>query len=179
MPKIQIGVDKGTYRFDPSSRQVTISGLMATQIEALLLITNVKNGVNAIIYDFADPNKGAQASLNASGDLVITLDFDTTTMAGSDPLQIFMDYLDESTLLLRRMVKMLEPSMTQDANQRQRVIVDSATLASGTITNNLGVVRIDQAGGFGSLFLVDQRYEIMDRARLSYDQCIRSRMTFT
>jgi hypothetical protein len=57
--------------------------------------------------------------------------------------------------------------------------VDSATLASGTITNNLGVVRIDQAGGFGSLFLVDQRYEIMDRARLSYDQCIRSRMTFT
>lgn len=179
MPKIQIGVDKGTYRFNPATRQVTISGLMPVQIEALLLITNVKNGVNAIIYDFADPNKGATAGFNASGDLVITLDFDTTTMSATDPLQIFMDYIDESTLLLRRMVKMLEPSMTHDANQRQRVVVDSAVLASGTITNNLGVVRLDTAGGMGALFPVDQRYEIMDRARFTYDQAIRSRLTFS
>ena len=166
MPKIQIGVDKGTYRFNPGSRQVLIDGLAPVQIEALLLITNVQHGTNAIIYDFADPSRGASASYDSQGTLVITLDYDTTAMSASDPLQIFMDYVDESTMLLRRMVKLLEPSQTADANQRQRVVVDSAILASGTITNNLGVVRLDQAGGFGSLFLVDQRYEMADRARM-------------
>ena len=76
------------YLFDASARTVTLTGLAAVDQEALLIISNALDGV--LIYNFADPALGATVSGN-----VITLDFDTTSMADTDPLTIF--YEDEST----------------------------------------------------------------------------------
>lgn len=74
------------YTFDASAQTVTLTGLTSTLLEQVLLITNVTD--NIIIYNFADATKGGSI---ASG--VITLAYDTTSMADTDDLQIFIDDL--------------------------------------------------------------------------------------
>ena len=83
---------------------------------------------------------------------------------------------EESVLLLRRMVKLLESNAVVDIQNRQRIVVEGML---GTIGNAIGTVRIEQSGGMGALFLVDQRYQIMDAARLGYNNGIRSHLTFS
>lgn len=63
---------------------------------------------------------------------------------------------DETVMLLRRMVKILEPIGTQDSNQRQRVNVE---------TGSISVV------SYGS---VDPRFQIADWARTAYNTGIRA-----
>lgn len=77
------------YSFSPSTKQVYLSGFTTNIVlEQLLLITNVTT--NTIIYNFADPAAGGNIVNN-----VITLSANTTSMAGTDRLQIFLDDLFE------------------------------------------------------------------------------------
>ena len=65
--------------------------------ERILLITNVTD--NEILYNFSDPTKGFQTAANQTGcdynedfeETVITLAADTSTMSGTDKLQIFVE----------------------------------------------------------------------------------------
>lgn len=72
------------YTFNPATRQVTFTSLVTVDLAALLLITNVAD--NLIVYNFADPTKGASVAGN-----VITLDYATTAMDAGDVLQIFYE----------------------------------------------------------------------------------------
>jgi hypothetical protein len=77
------------YSFSPSTKQVFLSGFTTNiALEQLLLITNTSK--NTIIYNFADPAAGGNIVNN-----VITLSANTTSMAGTDRLQIFLDDLFE------------------------------------------------------------------------------------
>lgn len=77
------------YSFSPSTKQVYLSGFTTNiTLEQLLLITNVTT--NTIIYNFADSAAGGNIVNN-----VITLSANTTSMAGTDRLQIFLDDLFE------------------------------------------------------------------------------------
>lgn len=67
------------YIFDASAKTITSSDF--TKLSEIALITNVTD--NVIIYNFADPAKGATLAGN-----VLTLTFDTTAMADTDKLQI-------------------------------------------------------------------------------------------
>lgn len=114
------------YSFNAASKQITLNSPEEISLERLLIITNVTD--NIIIYNFADPNKGGNIVNN-----VLTLDFDTVLMSDTDKLQIFLEnvytpaseetlqHLNDQTILLRRMVKLLEPSSVQDAAGRQRI----------------------------------------------------------
>jgi hypothetical protein len=75
------------YTFDASARKITFTDYNPIIIERVLLITNVVD--NVIIYNFADVTKGGTAATN-----VLTLNYDTSTMADSDELQIFYDDAD-------------------------------------------------------------------------------------
>jgi len=79
-----IGVDVGSYTFNPTSKIVTIAGVATLALEQILLITNVTKGV--IIYNFADPTAGGTIASN-----VLTLAYNTTSMSTTDRLQIFID----------------------------------------------------------------------------------------
>ena len=77
------------YSFSPSTKQVFLSGFTTNiALEQLLLITNTST--NTIIYNFACPTTGGTITNN-----VITLSADTTSMASTDRLQIFLDDLFE------------------------------------------------------------------------------------
>lgn len=77
------------YSFSPSTKQVYLSGFTTNiALEQLLLITNTSQ--NTIIYNFADPAAGGNITNN-----VITLSANTTSMASTDRLQIFLDDLFE------------------------------------------------------------------------------------
>ena len=138
----------GSYSFDKTAKTITFSGLRDDiTLANILLITNVT--ANTIIYNFADSTKGA-VSFNNN---VLTLDYDTSSMANTDVLQIFLDLpSNEESLhdLLRRMNKILESNATVDIYQRQRVVVEAigtnranptevnATVpVSGTVTANI------------------------------------------
>ena len=131
----------GSYSFDKTAKTVTFSGLRDDiTLSNILLITNVT--ANTIIYNFADSTKGA-VSFNNN---VLTLDYDTSAMANTDVLQIFLDVpSNEESLhdLLRRMNKILESNATVDIYQRQKVVIDAVGLnRSGTPTELVGGIPI-------------------------------------
>lgn len=77
-----------SYSFNKTSKTVTINGFTsAIALDQLLLITNVTR--NVIIYSFADPSLGG--SITGTNPSVLTLTYDTSSMADTDRLQIFMD----------------------------------------------------------------------------------------
>jgi hypothetical protein len=141
----------GSYAFDKTAKTVTFSGLrQSITLSNILLITNVT--ANTIIYNFADSTKGA-VSFNNN---VLTLDYDTSSMANTDVLQIFLDVpSNEESLhdLLRRMNKLLESNAVVDSRLRQKVVIEAVgtnlgtptevnttiptTVSSGTITANV------------------------------------------
>jgi hypothetical protein len=122
----------GSYAFDKTAKTVTFSGLrQSITLANILLITNVT--ANTIIYNFADSTKGA-VSFNNN---ILTLDYDTSTMANTDVLQIFLDLpSNEESLhdLLRRMNKLLESNATIDQYQRQKVVIEAVGTNRGTPT---------------------------------------------
>ena len=72
------------YTFNAASRTVTFLGYSRILLDSILIITNVAS--NTIIYNFAGTGKGGTVSGN-----VLTLDFDTSAMSNSDPLQIYYE----------------------------------------------------------------------------------------
>lgn len=61
---------------------------------------------------------------------------------------------DQIVAMMQHMLQAMQVLVNADASNRLRVAVESsvgitATIASGTITNNVGVVRVEEAGGFG------------------------------
>jgi hypothetical protein len=85
MTKVLVG-NVGSYTFDASAKTVTLTGFPTLTIEQILLITNVTSTKNEIIYQFDQTAKAGTISGN-----VITLVFDTTTMADTDDLQIWVE----------------------------------------------------------------------------------------
>lgn len=87
---------------------------------------------------------------------------------------------EDTVMYLRKLIEILQPLATQDANNRLRVAIDSGTI--GTVTSLTGfgasaalptVTTVNQLSG------VDAKYIQMDTARLLYNQHIRSRISFT
>jgi hypothetical protein len=72
------------YTFNAASKTVTFLGYSRILLDSILIITNVAS--NTIIYNFAGTGKGGTVSGN-----VLTLDFDTSAMSNSDPLQIYYE----------------------------------------------------------------------------------------
>lgn len=119
----------GSYTFDKTAKTITFSGLRDDiTLSNILLITNVT--ANTIIYNFADSTSGA-VSFNNN---ILTLDYDTSAMANTDVLQIFLDLpSNEESLhdLLRRMNKLLESNATVDIYQRQKVVIEAVGNSRG------------------------------------------------
>ena len=80
------------YVFTPGTSligSIVISGNYS--LKKLLIITNVTDG--EIIYNFADPTKGGSTSYDPnSNKTTILLEYNTSSMSGSDELQIFVDH---------------------------------------------------------------------------------------
>ena len=131
-----LGTDlTGSYTFDPSAKTITFSGLgQSIDLQNILLITNTT--ANTIIYNFADSSSGAVSFSNN----VLTLDYNTTSMASTDKLQIYVDvpaYEESLHDLLRRMNKLLESNAVVDNRLRQKVVIDAigTNLAAPTEVN--------------------------------------------
>ena len=93
----QIGVDIGSYSFDASAGTVTITGITINDIEQVKPIVNGERG--EVIFNPA--TNGAFGTLAAN---VLTLEYDTTLHADTDPLYICVNLLEadlatEATLL--------------------------------------------------------------------------------
>jgi hypothetical protein len=141
----------GSYTFNKTAKTVTFSGLrQSITLANILLITNVT--ANTIIYNFADSTKGA-VSFNNN---ILTLDYDTTSMADTDVLQIFLDLpSNEESLhdLLRRMNKLLESNATVDQYQRQKVVIEAVGTNRGTPTEANATLPVSATVSTGSVTL--------------------------
>lgn len=78
---------------------------------------------------------------------------------------------DETVILLRRLVKIMESQAVVDAQMRQRVTVDimPTTTVSGTVTVG-SITSMNQIAG------VDSRWQIIDWSRQAYNSGIRSNL---
>lgn len=76
------------YKFSAANKTITFSNDYAgLDLGEITYITNIKNGVATVIYDPFDATKGG--TLNG---LTLTLAYNTTTMADTDPLQIITGF---------------------------------------------------------------------------------------
>jgi hypothetical protein len=81
----KIILDKEKYTFDASAQTITFTEVIPLQ--HILLVTNITD--NTIIYNFACDGFGGTIS-----SLVLTLEYDTTSMSDSDELSIIV-YTEE------------------------------------------------------------------------------------
>lgn len=158
------------YTFNAATKQITFDTTDIVSLAQVLVITNVTD--NVIIYNFADPAKGGVITNN-----VLTLTYDTTTMSDNDSLQIFLDLYgtpstDDSVILLRRLIQLLTPIAVQDAQQRQRVVIEGITGSSVVTT----VTNLNNLNNFGNG--VDAKYFLMDTARNMFANGIRQNLTY-
>lgn len=158
------------YTFDPIGKTIMFTDYSSILLESVLLIVNATT--NQIIYNFANPATGGSVLGN-----VLLLDFDTTAMSAEDSLMIYYDSdsapsSDESIILLRRMVKIMESLTVVDANQRQRVTIDS-------ITGSLVLATVSTVGNVNAFGGSDARYQLIDIARNTYANGIRKNLEFT
>lgn len=93
---------------------------------------------------------------------------------------------EESNILLRRIVKLLEQQAAVDAQQRQRITLDAitagVTLPTVTAVTGVGTVAsvtgVTTVGNINTLAGLDQRL-YTDWARAAYNTGIRRNLTFT
>lgn len=187
-----IGHDIGSYIFNAAASTITFNGLPAFTLDQILMITNV--GPNIIIYNFANPStNGGTLAGN-----VLTLDYNTSAMSNTDPLQIYIDFpttapidtanaIDGTThMLLKSIAQSVASLASVDNALRQRVSLDAApasitvgtlpTLANvttlGTVTNPVPVGNVATMGGG------NPEYQMMESSRIAY-QGIRSQLAFS
>ena len=96
---------------------------------------------------------------------------------------------DESVLLLRRMVKLLDSLATVDIQNRQRVAIDSSiTLSVGQPSaTSLNMTAVQPTAGnlnanIGNITAyggVDPRFQFIDAARIAYATGIRANLKFS
>jgi hypothetical protein len=78
---------------------------------------------------------------------------------------------EESNVLLRRLVKLLESQATVDSSNRQRIAVETMPTTAVTISSGTVSAITTQP--------VDQRFEMIDRARMAYAIGIRNNLMFS
>lgn len=77
----QIGVDIGTYTFNAAAKTITFAGVTINDIEQIKVVVNGEAGID--IFNPATAGKFGTLAAN-----VLTLDYDTTSQANTDPLYI-------------------------------------------------------------------------------------------
>lgn len=173
------------YTFNSATKQIALTDYTSVNLESFLLITNVTD--NIIIYNFADPAKGGTVAGN-----VLTLDFDTTGMSNTDNLQIFIDdgespatnsALETIDLLLTQLLKRSESLAVVDTAQRQRVAIETFSPTINTITavadpSNQNVFQPNTVLSFNRMYAVPDIWRTIEMARQTYQQAIRSNLTF-
>jgi hypothetical protein len=83
---------------------------------------------------------------------------------------------EETIMYLRKLVELLQPLATQDANQRIRVNLDAGTVTVGSFGGSAVLPTVTTVN---QLAAVDARYIQVDIARLLYTQHIRNKLTVT
>ena len=126
------------YVFTPGAANAgTIVFDGAVSLKRLLIITNVTSG--AVLYNFADPAKGASVSYNATtGKTTVTLETNTSSMSATDDLQVF--YENDSTFI-QPVEPLLDPVDKFRVTQPQALIdTDFEYGLQTTKWENLGLV---------------------------------------
>jgi hypothetical protein len=97
--------------------------------------------------------------------------FDRTNLANNSGT-VINPVQDETVILLRRLVKVMESQAVVDNQMRQRVVVDAmpTTAVSGSLTTAGSVSTLNQIAG------VDSRWQIVDWSRQAYNSGIRSNL---
>ena len=167
------------FVFNPAARTITFTQFSSVLLQSVYAVFNVTDGI--CIYDFGDPSKGATVAGN-----VMTLTYDTTSMAATDSLLIKWDdgnimgvdipmrTVDDSIPFLRRIVKLLEASGNADVANRQRVTVEAIT-GTNTLTT---VTTVTNVGNIGTL--AGQNHQMFaDPARIAYNTGPRAGLIFS
>ena len=104
------------YTFSAANKTITFSNDYAgLDLGEITYITNIKNGVATVIYDPFDATKGGTLS-----GLTLTLAYNTTTMADTDPLQVIVGFTPQNADPLP--VRIVEgPDQVDDTNLLQNI----------------------------------------------------------
>lgn len=155
------------YTFDKTKKTITFLDYDTISLSRIALITNVEG--NVLIYNFAGQGVGGSVSGN-----VLTLDYDTSSMANTDKLQIVYDDKDASLLSqLVHSVKLLfqvmanPPWVDKSANQMRAQITGSLTTA-GTVST------VSSVATFGTY---PAQQGIIDQNRASWAVLTRGRLS--
>jgi hypothetical protein len=164
---------KGYYRFDSANSKIVFTQLeQPLDLSNFLVITNATR--NIIIYNFADSAKGA-ASFNGQD---LMLDYNTSAMANSDVLQIYIDVQREDPSLLRRMFALLMSPLGYDKSlQRYRntVVLESGTVS--TVSTVAAVTTLATAATLTNLGTLSSERLVLNENTAAWTASHRARIT--
>jgi hypothetical protein len=173
------------YTFNPTNKEIIFNDYDTIELERVLLITNVTR--NEIIYSFADPSKGGSVRGN-----VLTLNYDTSDMDETDKLQIWYEDVELPALesgnlntwlqLLKMLIQSPIGRLAIDSANRLRVWDESQTTTFLGAGGNVPTTGAPALGTGSWLWVwkgpVDQRWEMIQRSNIEYNECQRSKFTF-
>lgn len=127
-------VSGGNYTFVPVDKSITFSSdYLGMSLSDITYITNVKNGVATVIYDPFDPAKGGVLQ-----GLVLYLDFDTSLMSSTDPLQIIVGFTPSTAT--PQNVNVLPSAESQDNAANISAIADNIDLLNQSLDEGSGIL---------------------------------------
>ena len=181
---IIVGLDQGSYTFNKTAKTITLSGITSNGtalttllLEQIILIVNVTDNIS--LYNYVDATLGGTVS-----GLVITVNYDTSSMSNTDKLFVCIkipDPIEDILRLIERMVKNAESLGMVDSSQRQRVAVDTfgSTLNLGTLTTLTTVTNPVPVGDVATLAGLSPKWNFIDTARIAYNTGIRNGLVWS
>jgi hypothetical protein len=178
MAKKLIGNGSTSYVFDASAKTVQIVGVDNLELSQILLINNATR--ETLIYN---PFSSGRGYTSFSND-VLTLEFDTTSFADGDVLQIFYDNSNQAEVLISDLTVEIRNLVSILANpiwltNSGGMSLSGATLPNVTTVGSVsGVTTVSTVSNLVNIDSTPARLAIVDPGgQNTYANAIRSQIT--
>jgi hypothetical protein len=150
--------DASNNRINPAKEDGNLATIAGKDFATQTTLAAMKAKTDLLTFD------GSNNLLTASSGGASVVGIKDSTDVRINPAQ------DDSVVLLRRMVKLMESQAVVDTQMRQRVVVDTgAIVVSGSVTVAT-ITSLSQLAG------VDSRWQIIDWSRQAYNSGIRGNL---
>lgn len=151
--------DASNVRINPAKEDGNLATIAGKDFATQTTLAAMKAKTDLLTFDVSNN------LLTASSGGASVVGLKNSSDVRIDPAQ------DDSVILLRRMVKLMESQAVVDSQMRQRVTVD--IMPTTTVT---GTVTVGSITSLGQLAGVDSRWQIIDWSRQAYNSGIRANL---
>jgi len=165
------------YTFNKTAKTITFLDYATLGLDEILVIANTTS--NVIIYNFAENAKGGTISGN-----VLTLTYNTSAMANTDKLLIYIDdtaagqAVSNSDMYLKAILNaLLRPIWIDPTTGRLNINTATSVTTVSTVTTAADVTRINTVGATAATAQSTLYVQLYGQERLNWARSVRALIT--